>query len=61
MEQATSLILIAAAAFCLPLLTTRLRMPAVVLELLFGILVGPMTGWIEGSELLDPAGYQGKR
>ena len=53
MEQATSLILIAAAAFCLPLLTTRLRTPAVVLELLFGIFIGPMTGWIEGSELLD--------
>ena len=53
MEQATSLILIATAAFCLPLLTTRLRTPAVVLELLFGILAGPMTGWIEGSELLD--------
>ena len=53
MEQATSLILIASAAFCLPLLATRLRTPAVVLELLFGILAGPTTGWIEGSELLD--------
>lgn len=53
MEQATSLILIASAAFCLPLLATRLRTPAVVLELLFGILAGPLTGWIEGSELLD--------
>lgn len=52
-EQATSLILIASAAFCLPLLATRLRTPAVVLELLFGILAGPLTGWIEGSELLD--------
>lgn len=53
MEQATSLILIATAAFCLPLLATRLRIPAVVLELMFGILVGPITGWIHGSELLD--------
>lgn len=41
------------AAFCLPLIAGRLRTPAVVLELLFGILVGPMTGWIHGSELLD--------
>lgn len=53
MEQATSLILIAGAAFCLPLLAGRLRTPAVVLELLFGILVGPVTGWIQGSALLD--------
>jgi Kef-type K+ transport system membrane component KefB len=52
-EQATSLILIAMAAFCLPLIAGRLRTPAVVLELLFGILVGPLTGWIHGSELLD--------
>ena len=53
MEQATSLILIASAAFCLPLIAGRLRTPAVVLELLFGIIVGPLTGLIQGSELLD--------
>lgn len=53
MEQATSLILIASAAFCLPLIAGRLRTPAVVLELLFGIIVGPLTGLIHGSELLD--------
>lgn len=53
MEQATSLILIASAVFLLPLVATRLRAPAVVLELLFGILVGPITGLIHGTELLD--------
>lgn len=53
MEQATSLILIAGAAFLLPLASGHLRVPAVVLELLFGILIGPATGWISGSELLD--------
>jgi len=52
-EQATSLILIATAAFGLPLIANRVKTPAVVLELLFGILVGPLTGWIHGSELLD--------
>jgi Kef-type K+ transport system membrane component KefB len=52
-EQATSLILIASAAFFLPLLANSLRAPAVVLELLFGILMGPITGWIHGTELLD--------
>lgn len=53
MEQATSLILIASAAFLLPLAATHVRTPGVVLELLFGILVGPITGWIHGTELLD--------
>lgn len=43
----------AAAAFLLPLLSNRLRTPAVVLELLFGILIGPITGWVSGSELVD--------
>jgi Kef-type K+ transport system membrane component KefB len=53
MEQATSLVLIASAVFFLPLVATRLRAPAVVLELLFGIVIGPITGWIHGTELLD--------
>lgn len=53
MEQATSLVLIASAAFLLPLAANHLRAPAVVLELLFGILVGPVFGWIHGTELLD--------
>lgn len=59
MEQATSLILIASAAFFLPLLAGRMRMPAVVLELLFGVLVGPALGWIHGTELLDLLGQLG--
>ncbi|HXV60625.1 MAG TPA: cation:proton antiporter [Vicinamibacteria bacterium] len=53
MEQATTLVLMASAAFCLPLLSTRLFVPAVVLELLFGILIGPVTGWVSGTELVD--------
>ena len=54
MEQATSLILIAAAVFVLPLVAGNLRVPAVVLEILFGILVGPHAlGWIQGSQILD--------
>ncbi len=53
MEQATSLILIASAAFFLPLAATRLKVPAVVLELLFGVLIGPATGWVHGTDLLD--------
>lgn len=59
MEQATSLIIIASAAFCLPLLAGHLRMPAIVLELFFGVLVGPILGWIEVSPLLDLLGQLG--
>jgi Kef-type K+ transport system membrane component KefB len=54
MEQATSLILIAAAVFVLPLVAGNLRLPAVVLEILFGILAGPQAlNLIQGSEILD--------
>jgi Kef-type K+ transport system membrane component KefB len=48
-----SLILIATAAFLIPLFAGRIKTPAVVLEILFGILVGPVLGIIEpGEELL---------
>ena len=48
-----SLILIASAAFVLPLLAGRLRIPAIVLEILFGVAVGPVLMIIEpGEELL---------
>ena len=54
MESAGLLVVIAAAAFLLPLLANRLRVPAVVLEILFGILVGPsVIGLIERTELLS--------
>jgi Kef-type K+ transport system membrane component KefB len=48
-----SLILIATAAFAIPLLAGRIKVPAIVLEILFGVLVGPVLGVIEnGEELL---------
>lgn len=54
MESAGLLVIIAAAAFLLPLLADRLGIPAVVLEILFGILVGPsVIGIIERTELLN--------
>ncbi|HSM02268.1 MAG TPA: cation:proton antiporter [Acidimicrobiia bacterium] len=49
-----SLIAIAAAAFLIPLVAGRIRVPAIVLEIVFGILVGPVFGVIEAGEpLLD--------
>jgi Kef-type K+ transport system membrane component KefB len=54
MEQATSLVVIALAVFVLPLAAGRLRMPAVVAEILFGVVVGPsVLNLIQGSALLD--------
>lgn len=53
MEHATTIIVIAAAAFLLPLVAARARLPAVVLEILFGIVVGPaVLGWIHESEVV---------
>jgi Kef-type K+ transport system membrane component KefB len=54
MERATSIILISIAAFVLPLIARRLRMSAVTLEIVFGIIVGPFVlAVVERSELLD--------
>ena len=51
---ASSLILIAAAAFFLPLVSGRLRVPAVVLELIFGAIIGAsVLDVVESSALLD--------
>jgi Kef-type K+ transport system membrane component KefB len=52
-EHAFSVVLVAIAAFVLPLGAGRLLLPAVVLEILFGILVGPdALGLIHESEVL---------
>ena len=53
MEHAVSLIAISTAALALPLLAVRLRLPAIVLEIAFGILVGPaVLGLLHHSELM---------
>ncbi|MEJ2110293.1 MAG: cation:proton antiporter [Acidobacteriota bacterium] len=54
MEQPTSIILIAIAAFMLPLLAARMRLSAVTLEILFGIALGPFAlNLVEQSAMLD--------
>ena len=54
MEHASSVIIIALAAFLLPLLAGRLRLPAVVVEILFGVMVGPsLLNLIQASEVMD--------
>jgi Kef-type K+ transport system membrane component KefB len=41
MHHAVSILVLATAAFVLPLIASRVKLPAVVLEILFGILAGP--------------------
>ncbi|MBN2243583.1 MAG: cation:proton antiporter [Acidobacteria bacterium] len=54
MEKATTIILISFAAFVFPLIAGRLKVSAVTLEILFGIIVGPhILNLVEQSELLD--------
>jgi Kef-type K+ transport system membrane component KefB len=53
MEKTTAIILIAFAAFVLPLIAARLRVSAVTLEILFGILFGPhVLDLVAQSEML---------
>ena len=52
-QAALALVFIVAAAFLLPLVAERVRVPAVVLEILFGILIGPVAGIVEPAEFLD--------
>jgi Kef-type K+ transport system membrane component KefB len=52
-SDAATLILIAAAAFVLPLAAGRFGMPAVILEIFFGIVAGPMLGLVRPGELLN--------
>ena len=53
MEDSAALVVIGIAAFILPALAGWIRFPAVVAEIIFGVLVGPVFGLVHGSELLD--------
>jgi Kef-type K+ transport system membrane component KefB len=57
--NAGSLLVIAAAALGLPPLAGRLRLPAVVLEILFGIIIGPVLGLVHADELIVALGELG--
>jgi Kef-type K+ transport system membrane component KefB len=52
-DGAATLIIIAAAAFALPLVAGRIGLPAVVLEILFGIVAGPLLGVVHSDELIS--------
>lgn len=49
-----SLVLIALGAFIIPLVSRRLRVPAIVLEIAFGVLIGPeIFDLVEDAQLLE--------
>ena len=52
MEDAVVIIVIALAAFLLPFVADHFRVPAIVLEIVFGIVVGPsLLGLIHSTEV----------
>ncbi len=59
MEGSGALVVIGIAAFVLPALAKRTRLPAVVAEILFGVMVGPLLGVVESTELIDQLGELG--
>ena len=51
--DAISLVVISLGAFLLPLVGSRLKIPSIVLEIAFGIVVGPVLHLVEPSEFIS--------
>lgn len=51
--QAESLVIISLGAFILPLVAQRIKIPGIVLEIAYGIIVGPILGIVETSEFIS--------
>ena len=51
--EASSLVIIALGAFLLPLLAERIKIPGIVLEIAYGIIVGPVLGLVTTSEFIS--------
>ena len=51
--DALSLVLISLGAFLLPLIAQRISIPSIVLEIAYGILVGPVLGIVKISEFIS--------
>jgi len=52
-QAAVTLLVIISAAFVLPLLAEKIRVPAVVLEIAFGIVIGPVANVVQPAEYLE--------
>ena len=51
--DALSLVIISLGAFLLPLIAQRISIPSIVLEIAYGILVGPVLGIVQVSEFIS--------
>ena len=51
--EAVSLVIISLGAFILPLMAQRVKIPGIVLEIAFGIVVGPLFGVVDSSEFIN--------
>ena len=51
--QAEWLVIISLGAFILPLVAQRIKIPGIVLEIAYGITVGPILGIVETSEFIS--------
>ena len=51
--EAVSLVIISIGAFVLPLVGQRIKIPGIVLEIAYGITVGPVLGWVDSSEFIS--------
>ena len=51
--EAVSLVIISLGAFILPLMAQRVKIPGIVLEIAFGIVVGPLFGIVDSSEFIN--------
>ena len=51
--DAISLVVISLGAFLLPLVGSRLKIPSIVLEIAFGIIVGPVLHLVTPSEFIS--------
>jgi hypothetical protein len=47
------LVIISLGAFILPLVGQRIKIPGIVLEIAYGITVGPVLGWVDSSEFIS--------
>ena len=48
-----SIIIISLGAFALPLLANRVKVPSIVLEIAYGLLIGPVLGLVTSSEFIS--------
>ena len=51
--DALSLIIISLGAFVLPILAKRINIPAIVLEIAYGLVIGPVLGLVTSSEFIS--------